>query len=212
MKPRGKIQPSAAQDTMIRTQIVARGVDDTNVLDAMRDVPRELFVPEALRSKSCDDTPLPIGFGQTISQPYIVALMTQLCCFTGKERVLEIGTGSGYQSALLASLCLELFTVERIPELTQRASSVLEKLGFSNIHFITGNGYDGVPDEAPFDVIILTAAPKEIPETLVSQLSNGGRLVAPEGERIQELVVLTKKDGIVSREPFMYVRFVEMVR
>jgi protein-L-isoaspartate(D-aspartate) O-methyltransferase len=195
---------------MVRSQIKSRGIHDPRVLDAMMRVQRDLFVPEQIRHCSFEDNPLPIGYGQTISQPFIVALMTQMCGLTGSERVLEIGTGSGYQSAVLSLLCGELFTIERIPELSEKAESTLTQLGYKNISYRTGSGYDGWPEYAPFDAIIVTACPPKVPEALFAQLKEGGVLVSPEGNEIQQLLRITKRSGSPEREAGIYVRFVRM--
>ena len=196
---------------MVRTQIEARGVKSLPVLDVMRRVPRDLFVPEEIRHCAFEDNPLPIGFGQTISQPFIVALMTEMCSLTGEERVLEIGTGSGYQTAILSLLSREVFTIERIGMLSEKAETLLSGLGYGNISYRTGNGYDGWPEYAPFDVIMLTASPAQIPTTLIDQLKDGGVMVTPEGRDIQQLFRITKRGSVIEREAGIYVRFVPMI-
>ena len=196
---------------MVRSQIESRGVKDKRVLDAMRKVPRDLFVPESIRHCSFEDNPLPIGFGQTISQPFIVALMTQMCALKGSERVLEIGTGSGYQTAVLSLLCGEVYTIERIPELSEKAEALLTRMGHKNIRYRTGNGAEGWPDYAPFDVIIVTACPPSIPRALFAQLRDGGVLVSPEGREVQQLFRITRKGDLLEREEGIYVRFVALV-
>jgi protein-L-isoaspartate(D-aspartate) O-methyltransferase len=197
---------------MVRQQIEARGVTNADVLRVMRSTPRHEFVPAEVRGMAYDDHPLPIGHGATISQPYIVALMTELLQAGKKDRVLEIGTGSGYQAAVLSQLVGHVYTIEIVPELARSAAGNLQRLGFKNVTVRTGNGFAGWPEEAPFDRIILTAAPLEIPQTLISQLAPGGRLVAPVGPALnQELLVLTKdKNGNVNRRSVASVAFVPM--
>ncbi len=196
---------------MVRTQIEARGIDDPRVLAAMRSVPRHLFVPQAQRVHAYEDRAVPIGRGQTISQPYIVALMTSLLDPESSDRVFEVGTGSGYQAAVLAELVERVYTVEIVPELAERARRTLEHLGYENVTVITGDGYRGLPEEAPFDGIIVTAAPESVPEPLLNQLQVGGSLVIPVGPRgRQELKVLEReRDGIRTRT-VAPVRFVRM--
>jgi len=196
---------------MVDDQIIARGVKDPRVLDAMRKVERHRFIPASLRESAYGDHPLPIGYEQTISQPYIVALMTELCELTGNEKVLEIGTGSGYQTAILAECAKEVFSIERIPALSEKASSLLEDLGYRNTHVITGNGYNGHAEEAPYNAIILTASPPVIPKALTDQLADNGILVAPEGIEHQELLRIRKSWGFLKRERIIYVRFVPMM-
>ncbi len=200
----------ARRNRMVVTQIEARGVDQPCVLDAMRRVPRERFVPAPLENDAYRDGPLSIGRGQTISQPYIVALMTALIEPAPTMRVLEIGTGSGYQAAVLAECVADVYTIEIIPELGRQAAERLETLGYSNIHTLVGDGYDGWPEQAPFDAIVVTAAPSEIPQPLLEQLAIGGRLVIPVGRGSQDLVVVTKTaEGLVQRVETP-VRFVPM--
>ncbi|MGL4368682.1 MAG: protein-L-isoaspartate(D-aspartate) O-methyltransferase [Spirochaetota bacterium] len=196
---------------MVRDQIIARGVADPRVLNTMLDIPRHLFVPEPYRESAYEDTPLPIGFNQTISQPYIVALMTELCGLHGTERILEIGTGSGYQTAILSRLGNEVYTIERIEELSTRASTILRSSGYNNIRFRTGSGYNGWEEAAPFDIIIATASPPKIPDVLLSQLKEGGILVSPEGGGVQELVRIRKCGSEFVREHITWVRFVMMI-
>lgn len=204
---------ASERDRMVREQIEARGVKDARVLQALRAVPRERFVPAEYREVAYRDTPLPIGHGQTISQPYIVGLMTELLDVKPSHKVLEIGTGSGYQAAVLAPLCRSVFTIEIVPALARSASELLRRLGAKNVTVREGDGYKGWPEEAPFDRIILTAAPPEIPQALIDQLKPGGRLVAPEGRVMQELVVIDKDaKGNVRRTSNIPVRFVPMVR
>ncbi len=179
---------------MVERQIVARGVRDPRVIQAMLKVPRHLFVPEPYRSEAYQDHPLPIGYGQTISQPYMVAAMTELLELTGDEKVLEIGTGSGYQAAILAELAREVYTVERIPELLEQAKQVIESLGYTNVHFKLADGTLGWPEHAPFDRIIVTAAAPDIPQPLIDQLKPGGIMVIPVGSRyLQTLTKVIKK-------------------
>lgn len=200
------------REAMVREQIEARGVRDPRVLAALRAVPRERFVPAAARDHAYDDGPLPIGEGQTISQPYIVAVMTELLRPEPGDRVLEVGTGSGYQAAVLARLVARVYSIELVPSLAQRARDVLAELGLSNVEVFVGDGYRGLPALAPFDGILLTAAPSEVPPALLEQLALGGRLVAPVGTGDQELRVLERTaEGIVSERLFP-VRFVPMVR
>ncbi|MBM3779808.1 MAG: protein-L-isoaspartate(D-aspartate) O-methyltransferase [Acidimicrobiia bacterium] len=202
----------AAATTMVNTQIRARGVLDEAVLDAMARVPRHLFVPPDLHARAYDDTPLPIGYGQTISQPYIVGYMTEALQLTGVDRVLEIGTGSGYQAAVLAELVPEVYSIEIVPELAAQASRVLEEAGYRNVQVKAGDGYQGWPEHAPFARIIATAAPPEIPDALVDQLAVGGILVLPVGTDHQEIVIVTKTpEGAVTRRTIP-VRFVPMVQ
>ncbi len=201
---------AAARDLMVETQIQRRGVQEPAVLAAMRQVPRHLFVPEKLRSVAYSDRPLPIGREQTISQPYIVALMTELLQAEGHEKVLEIGTGSGYHAAVLSQVVGEVYTVEIVDELGRRAADLLRRLGYENVRVRVGDGFDGWPEQAPFDAIVLTAAPEEIPAPLVSQLRLGGRIILPLGGDQQELVVLTKDDQGLLRKRILPVRFVPM--
>ena len=202
------------RDQMVKRQIVARGVKNPGVIKAMEKVKRHLFVPERYRAYSYDDRPLPIGEGQTISQPYIVAFMTEALDLKPKDRVLEIGTGSGYQAAILAELVNDVYTIEIIGNLAKRARQTLKKQGYQNIHVKTGDGYKGWPDKAPFDAIIVTCAPEKIPRPLVRQLKEGGRMIIPVGRAgsIQRLVTLTKKGGKIKKHEEMLVRFVPMVK
>ena len=195
---------------MVRDQIEARGVAHPGVLRAMRSVPRHLLVPEDVRPWAYRDHPLAIGYRQTISQPYIVALMTALLEPQEGHKVLEIGTGSGYQAAVLSRLVDRVFSIEIVEPLAKRAAADLERLGYDNVIVIAGDGYQGLPDEAPFDGIIVTAAPPYIPEPLVEQLKPGGRLVIPVGERYQELKLLEKTANGVEERQVIPVRFVPM--
>ena len=197
---------------MVEEQLASRGIRDKRLLKAMEEIPREPFVPPLLRTKAYEDGPLPIGEGQTISQPYIVALMTELLELDGTERVLEIGTGSGYQAAILARLAQEVYTIEILTVLAKEAERRLLKLGYRNIHVKSGDGYLGWPEEAPFDAILLTAAPEEIPQPLLDQLKEGGILVAPLGPLTdQTLFRFRKKSGKIGKEQIVPVRFVPMV-
>lgn len=195
---------------MVTKQIVSRGVTNDTILEAMRTVPRHLFVPRSRMKLAYSDGPLPIGYDQTISQPYIVALMTELLELEGGERVLEIGTGSGYQTAVLAEIVDTVYSIEIICELTKCAQGVLDKLGYSNTLLRCADGYRGIPDAAPFDRIIVTAAPDHIPEPLIEQLSVGGRMVLPVGDFYQELVIVEKTEDGVIKKRSIPVRFVPM--
>jgi len=199
-----------ARTVMVQAQIAARGVIDSVVLDAMRAVPRHRFVPAEYEAEAYHDRPLPIGQGQTISQPYVVAAMTEAMHLAPRDRVLEIGTGSGYQAAVLAEISGEVYTIEIIESLGRRAESTLTVLGYKNVHVRIGDGYQGWPDKAPFDAIILTAAPDHVPQPLVDQLKVGGRMVLPVGKVEQTLVVLTKTTEGIKREEYFGVRFVPM--
>ena len=179
---------------MVSTQIEARGIHDYRVLEAMRKVPRHLFVGEALQDQAYGDFPLPIGEGQTISQPYIVAEMTQALELTKDDRVLEIGTGSGYQTAILAELAFRVYTIERVRELFIRARKLLDQLGYHNVIAKCSDGTLGWPDESPFDAIIVTAGAPEVPEKLVQQLSIGGRMVIPVGDRFSQTLLRISRD------------------
>ena len=198
------------REAMVNAQIRARGVSSETVLRAMRVVPRHLFVPESVRMFAYEDRPLPIGDDQTISQPYIVALMTELARPRPGERVLEIGTGSGYQAAVLAELGTEVYTIEIVEPLAARAGVLLRELGYASVHTRVGDGYRGWPEKAPFDAIVVTAAPETIPQPFKDQLRVGGRLVIPVGSSDQELRVVTRtKDGF-QEERVIPVRFVPM--
>ncbi len=201
---------AALRERMVRTQIEARGVHDPLVLEAMRKVPRHEFVPEGVRNQAYADSPLPIGESQTISQPYIVALMTELLEVGPGTRVLEIGTGSGYQSAVLAAMGVEVFTIEIRSRLCQEAARRLDRLGYHAVHVRCGDGYAGWPEEAPFDGIIVTAAPERIPEPLLDQLAVGGHMVIPVGAFYQELKVITRTPEGFSERSVIPVRFVPM--
>jgi len=202
------------REQMVQRQIVARGVKDPKVIKAILKVPRHLFVPQARRAYSYGDYPLPIGEGQTISQPYIVAYMTEALDLRPEDRVLEIGTGSGYQAAILADLVKEVYTIEIIEKLGKSARQTLRALGYKNIHVKIGDGYKGWPEKAPFDAVIVTCAPEKVPQTLIRQLKEGGRMIIPVGRTggVQKLVRAVKKGGRLKTENVMYVRFVPMVK
>jgi protein-L-isoaspartate(D-aspartate) O-methyltransferase len=197
-------------EAMVAQQIEARGVKQPEVLDAMRRVPRDRFVPPDMRQHAYTDSPLPIGEGQTISQPYIVAVMTELLAPRSDMKVLEVGTGSGYQAAVLAEIVKDVYTIEILPGLARRAAGILAELGYENVHARIGDGYDGWPEHAPFDAIIVTAAPPSIPQPLLDQLAVGGRLVIPVGEGYQELEVVTRTPDGFERRKVLPVRFVPM--
>ena len=187
------------REHMVRAQIESRGIKDPMVLKAMGEIPRQLFVPPEYRSRSYDDAPLPIGEGQTISQPYMVAWMTELLRLGGNETVLEVGTGSGYQTAVLAKIARKVYSVERIQALAERARATLEEMGFDNVEVVLGNGSLGLPDYAPFDGIMVTAGAPEVPRTLIGQLADGGLLVVPVGSSyMQMLTVVEKREEQVS--------------
>ena len=198
------------RERMVRQQIETRGVKDPEVLAAMRSVPRHRFVPEDYREAAYNDSPLPIGESQTISQPYIVALMSELLEVEAGDTVLEIGTGSGYQAAILAEMGVDVYTVEIRQKLCERAAAILGELGYDNAHVRCGDGYGGWPDEAPFDGIIVTAAPDRIPEPLVDQLAEGARMVIPLGDFYQQLMVIRKTEDGVEERSVIPVRFVPM--
>ena len=195
---------------MAEEQLRQRDIHAPRVLDAMRRVPRHLFVPEPARSEAYGDHPLPIGHGQTISQPYIVAFMTQAIDVHPTDRVLEIGTGSGYQAAILGELAKEVYTIEIVEPLAERARATLASLGYKNIHVRAGNGYLGWPEHAPFDRVMVTAAPDDIPRALVEQLKVGGLMAIPVGDVIQELRILRKTDTGLDTLQTLPVRFVPM--
>ena len=218
-RPVGQGQPEdpfvRARVSMVDTQIASRDVSDPRVLQAMRTVPRHLFVPPGEVPHAYEDRPLGIGYGQTISQPYIVALMTELARPAPTDHALEIGTGSGYQAAVLSGLVAHLFTIELEEPLARQAADRLKELGYTNVTVRHGDGYAGWPDEAPFDVILVTAAPEDIPKTLVEQLARGGRMVVPVGPTgdAQELLRVEKdRDGAIRTEQIIPVRFVPMRR
>lgn len=193
------------------SQVVdSMGIESEAVLKRIREVPRHKFMPEKVRSFAYLNRPLPIGHKQTISQPYIVALMTELLQPKESDTVLEIGTGSGYQAAVLATLVEQVYTIEIIPELGKQAATLLQELGYSNVKVRIGDGYRGWPSKAPFDKIILTAAPPKIPQPLLEQLKEGGRMVVPVGTHFQELLLITKVNGEIQRKRIEAVRFVPM--
>ncbi len=201
----------AARERMVSMQLEARGVRNQDVLRVMRKVRRHLFVPENLRGVAYEDHALPIGEGQTISQPYVVAMMTAAIEPKPDMKVLEIGTGSGYQAAILGELCQSVYTIEIVESLGKKAAGQLARL-YKNVHVRIGDGYSGWPEEAPFDAIIVTCAPTKVPQPLADQLKEGGRMVIPVGETgVQELVVLTKKNGRLREQVILPVRFVPMV-
>ncbi len=196
---------------MVESQIVSRGISEARVIEAMLKVPRHRFVHQDFRHQAYLDCALPIEMGQTISQPYIVAYMTELLSLNEGDRVLEIGTGSGYQSAILAEMGCEVYTIEIIEPLSSSAIAVLDDLGYKNIHFKVGDGYEGWEEHAPYDAIVVTAAPPEIPEPLKAQLKEKGRMVIPVGENIQELILITHTKGGIDEKRVTPVRFVPMV-
>jgi len=200
----------AMREKMVESQIKSRGVRDPRVLSAMLKVERHLFVPKEFQNSAYSDQPLPIGEGQTISQPYIVALMTELLELKGGERVLEVGTGSGYQAAILAELAAEVYTIEIVEKLASSAQKVLLELGYQNIKVKAGDGYLGWPETAPFDAIIITCAPDHIPKPLLDQLKEGGRMVVPVGTYSQELKKIVKKSGKIETTDIIPVIFVPM--
>lgn len=199
------------REGMVKSQIEARGVKDEKVLEAMRKVPRHLFVSENMRSYAYNDEPLPIGEGQTISQPYIVAYMTEMLHLEEDERILEVGTGSGYQAAILAEIVKEVYTVEIIESLSLKAQKVLKELGYTNIYFKVGDGSLGWKEHAPFDAIIVTAAPDRVPESLQEQLKLSGRMIIPVGVTFQELVLITRGKKKHKRKRLLPVRFVPLI-
>lgn len=197
---------------MMNPHMELRGVKDPRVLAALRQVSRERFVPEELQPQAYADRALPIGYGQTISQPYIVALMTELLELRGTEKILEIGTGSGYQTAILAELAKEVFSIEIVPELAERAAAILKKLGYVNVRTRVGDGRFGWPEEAPYDAILVACAPEDVPPSFVDQLKEGGRLVIPLGmaAKPQQLMLMIKQEGKLERRPVLPVSFVPM--
>jgi protein-L-isoaspartate(D-aspartate) O-methyltransferase len=204
---------AAQRKQMVQQQLKPRGIKDERVLAAMAKVPRDEFVPVDERGDAYEDGPLPIGYDQTISQPYIVAFMTEQLRPKPADRVLEIGSGSGYQAAILAELVADVYTIEIIEPLAKTAEATLQHLGYRNVHLKVGDGYRGWPEEAPFDAIIVTCAPDKVPQPLADQLKEGGRMVIPVGERFaQQLYLLEKKNGQLKESVTLPVRFVPMVR
>ena len=203
---------SRARLKMVEEQVISRGIKDPRVIAAMRKVPRHLFVEEALQNQSYSDRPLPIGEKQTISQPYMVAVMTEALQLTGKEKVLEIGAGSGYQTAILAEVARKVFSIERILSLTMKARTLILDLGYANVEITFSDGTQGWVEESPFDAIIVTAGSPDIPQPLVDQLAIGGRLVIPVGdESVQDLIRVTKTEEGVKREDLGGCRFVKLI-
>jgi protein-L-isoaspartate(D-aspartate) O-methyltransferase len=200
------------REKMVETQLENRDIQSERVLEAMKKVPRHLFMPASVRQYAYIDSPVPIGKGQTISQPYIVGLMTQTVDPKPGDRALEVGTGSGYQAAVLGELVQEVFSIEIIPDLAERAEKVLAESGYDNVEVRQGDGYQGWPAKAPFDIILITAAPEEIPQPLIDQLAEGGRLVVPVGPQgeIQTLTLVTREKGEVKKSYITDVRFVPM--
>ena len=204
---------AAQRQGMVEQQLKRRGIKDERVLAAMAKVPREEFIPADARPSAYEDGPLPIGYDQTISQPYVVAFMTEQLRPKPGDRVLEIGSGSGYQAAILGELVAEVYTIEIVEPLAKSAEATLQRLGYNNVHIKAGDGYKGWPEEAPFDAIIVTCAPEKVPQPLVDQLKDGGRMVIPVGERFaQQLYLLEKKDGQLKESATLPVRFVPMLR
>lgn len=203
---------TSLRDEMVNRQLIPRGINDKRVLDAMDKIPREAFVPDEMKPEAYDDRPLPIGKDQTISQPYIVALMTEALTLKETDHVLEIGTGSGYQAAVLAELCDTVYTVERIEALQETARKVLENIGYTNIRFKVFDGTMGWPEHAPYDAIIVTAAAPRIPKPLLDQLREGGRAVVPVGDRLsQRLIRVTRDQQGFYEKDLGGVRFVRLV-
>ncbi len=201
-----------ARKTMLQTHLLPRGIRQKEVIDAMLSVPRHLFVDVGFREQVYGDFPLPIGAGQTISQPFMVAFMTEQLALTGKEKILEIGTGSGYQAAVLSHLATRIFSVERVSELAARTRKLLDSLHYTNVIIRVGDGTQGWAEHAPYDAIIVTAASPKVPAALIEQLAEGGRLVIPVGpEHTQELIKITKKRGRIIRESLGGCRFVKLI-
>lgn len=204
---------AAKRERMVQKQIVSHEIQDQRVIAAMRKVPREEFVPAELRADSYHNFPLPIGYEQTISQPYIVARMTQELRLQPRDRVLEVGTGSGYQSAILAELAAEVYTIEIVEPLAKRAEATLRRLGYKNVQVKVGDGYKGWPDAAPFDAIIVTCATDHVPQPLIDQLGDGGRMILPVGPQYaQQLYLYIKSNGKLRERVLEAVRFVPMRR
>lgn len=199
------------REKMVQNQIEARGVKDEKVLEAMRKVPRHLFVPENMRRYSYQDEPLPIGDGQTISQPYIVAYMSESLNLKGNEKVLEIGTGSGYQTAILAEIVKEVFSIEIVSVLSSKAQKVIKELRYENVYFKIEDGTQGWKEHAPYDAIIVTAAPSKVPQALKNQLKILGRMVIPVGSTFQELIHIIRKKKKFKEQKLLPVRFVRLI-
>ena len=197
---------------MVEDQLISRGITNNRLLHAMENTPRHLFIPKSLNDFAYTDRPLPIGDGQTISQPYIVAIMTELLILKGHEKVLEIGTGSGYQAAILSQLVDTCYTIELIKDLADSASALLKRQDYNNVVAKCDDGYKGWPGHAPFDCIIITAAPEEIPENLVEQLKVDGIMVVPVGKYFQQLLLITKTEKGIRKKNIIPVRFVPMVK
>jgi protein-L-isoaspartate(D-aspartate) O-methyltransferase len=210
-KPASVVDLANERQRMVMEQLMPRGIHEERVLAAMTKVPREEFVPQDSRATSYTDQPLPIGYGQTISQPFIVAFMTEQLRLASGDRVLEIGTGSGYQAAVLAEIVAEVYSIEIIEPLAKTAEATLERLGYKNVHVKIGDGYQGWPEHAPFDAVIVTCAPDHVPQLLVDQLKEGGRMIIPVGGfGDQELYLLEKKNGQLEQRAVELVRFVPM--
>jgi len=210
-KPTSTSEFAADRQKMVQEQLKPRGVQDERVLAAMAKVPREEFVPESLRDKSYTDSALPIGHDQTISQPFIVAIMTEQLRLQPTDRVLEIGTGTGYQTAILSELVKDVYTIEIVEPLAKEASARLARLGYNNAHVKIGDGYHGWPEVAPFDAIIVTCAPDKVPQPLTQQLKEGGRMIIPVGNGLdQQLFLLEKTGGQMAQRAILPVRFVQM--
>ncbi len=204
---------AAQRQRMVEQQLKPRGIKDERVLGAMAKVPREEFIPMNARGDAYEDGPLPIGYDQTISQPYIVAFMTEQLRPKASDRVLEIGSGSGYQAAILAELVTDVYTIEIVEPLAKNAEATVQRLGYKNVHIRVGDGYKGWPEEAPFDAIVVTCAPENVPQPLVDQLKDGGRMVIPVGERFaQQLYLFEKRNGQLKESVTLPVRFVPMLR
>lgn len=205
---------SAARKRMVEEQIAARGIRNSDVLRAMEKVPRHLFVPREYQADAYKDYPMPIGYGQTISQPYIVAIMTEAGKPDRSKKVLEVGTGSGYQAAVIAEIVKEVYTIEIVPELAEESAERLRELGYTNVICKYGDGYNGWKEHAPFDIILVTAAPESIPPPLIEQLAEGGRMIIPLGKQsgVQELMIFSRKNGKTESKRISFVRFVPFRR
>lgn len=208
---KSKINFTHQRERMVSEQIEARGIKDRTVLQALLKVPRHVFVPEDMQSYAYHDEPLPIGEGQTISQPYIVAYMTEVLNLEGREKVLEVGTGSGYQAAVLAEIVKEVYTIEIIEPLALKARTILESLGYKNIYFKIGDGTFGWKEHKPYDAIIVTAAPPRVPKVLQEQLKTSGKMIIPVGSMFQELVLVTKGAKKTKKKKLLPVRFVPLI-